>query len=151
MKSVIGSFAGILLMLPVMAMLPVTTKAAQTPADPFADPYKEFCAVCHGASLEGAAQGVPLAGRALTHGDSVDAIAKSIANGFPQGKMPGFSATMDEVTIRRVATYIAETRASLNYSDFRIAAAPAVPEGAIKSEKQAFRIETFAHGPRPHP
>jgi mono/diheme cytochrome c family protein len=91
-------------MLPVMAMLPVTAKAQQAQVDPFADPYKEFCAVCHGAAMEGAAQGVPLAGRALTHGDTVDAIAKSIADGFPQGRMPAFSSTMDPVKIRRIAT-----------------------------------------------
>lgn len=55
MRSVIGSFAGILLMLPVMALAPLTARAQQAPADPFADPYKEVCAVCHGANMEGAA------------------------------------------------------------------------------------------------
>jgi len=163
MKSVIGSFAGILVMLPLMATLPVDARAAQAPAagqppaavqapkDPFAEPYKEFCAVCHGANMEGAAQGVPLAGRALTHGDSVDAIAKSISEGFPQGRMPAFSATMDAVQIKRIATYIGETRASLSYADFKVAAPAAIPEGTIKSEKQSFRVETFATGLAPLP
>ena len=151
MRSVIGSFAGVLLMLPVMAMLPVTAKAQQAQVDPFADPYKEFCAVCHGAAMEGAAQGVPLAGRALTHGDTVDAIAKSIADGFPQGRMPAFSSTMDPVKIRRIATLITEKRANFSYADFRIAAPPSLPEGAISSEKQTFRVETFATGLSPLP
>jgi glucose/arabinose dehydrogenase len=162
MRSVIESFAGILLMLPLMATLPVDAGAAeataatsapatQAPKDPFADPYREFCAVCHGANLEGAAQGVPLAGRALTHGDSVDAIAKSIAEGFPQARMPGFAATMDAVQIRRVATWIGEKRASLSYADFKVAAPAAVPAGIIRSEKQAFRVETFASGLAPLP
>lgn len=124
---------------------------AAQPPDPFADPYRESCAVCHGANLEGAAQGVPLAGRALTHGDSMDALVKSIAEGFPQGRMPGFAATMDAVQIRRLATFIAEKRANLSYADFRIAAPPAVPEGTIHSELHGFRVETFATGIAPLP
>lgn len=147
MNSVIGSFVGIIAMLPVMA------SAAQpaAPPDPFAAPYAESCAVCHGANLEGAAQGLPLAGRSLTHGDSVDAIAKSIATGFPQGRMPAFAATMDEVKIRRLATFIAEKRSSLSYADFKIAAPPTVPEGAIKSRAHTFHVETFATGLAPLP
>ena len=151
MKSVIGSFAGVLLMLSVMTLLPVAAKAQQAPVDPFADPYKEFCAVCHGANMEGAAQGVPLAGRALTHGDTVDAIAKSISSGFPQGRMPAFSTTMDEVKIRRIATYIGEKRADLSYADFKVAAPPSTPEGVVRSEAAAFRVETFATGLAPLP
>ena len=128
------------------ALLPVAALAGQAPADPFTAPYMENCAVCHGTNLEGAAQGVPLAGKPLAHGDSVDAIAKSIADGFPQGKMPAFSATMDEVTIRRMAMMISEKRANLAYTDFRIATPPAIPEGVVASEKQKFRIETLATG-----
>jgi glucose/arabinose dehydrogenase/mono/diheme cytochrome c family protein len=131
-----------------LACMPVATRA-QAPApqaDPFADPYRETCAVCHGANMEGTPQGVPLAGAALRHGDSVDAIAKSIAAGFPQGRMPAFSATMDAVKIRRLATFIGEKRADLSYADFRIGAPPAVPAAVIRSEAQAFRVETVATG-----
>lgn len=134
-----------------LALLPVAAKAAAAPADPFADPYKEVCAACHGVNLEGTPQGVPLAGRQLARGDSVDAIAKSIARGFPQGRMPSFAATMDAVQIRRVATYIAETRGNLSYSDFRIAAAPGLPAGTLRSRDQSFRVEAFATGLAPLP
>lgn len=133
----------------VLASMPVLARAAAPtapPADPFADPYKETCAVCHGANMEGTPQGVPLAGVALRHGDSVDAIAKNIAEGFPQGRMPAFAATMDAVKIKRLATFIGEQRADLSYADFRIAAPAAVPTEAIRSEKQAFRVETVATG-----
>ena len=127
----------------VSALTPVATIAQQ---DPFAATYTESCAVCHGANLEGAAQGIPLAGAKLRHGDSVDEIAKSIADGFPQTGMPGWSATMDDTKIRRLAIFISEKRSNLTYTDFKVAAPPAVPEGTIKSEKHAFRIETVATG-----
>src|SRR5689334_22206490 len=136
-----------------LAVLPVVARA-QAPApqaDPFADPYRDACATCHGAKLEGTGQGVPLAGVALRHGDSVDAIAKSIAAGFPQGRMPAFASTMDAVQIRRLATYVGETRANLSYADFRIAAVPEIPAGVIRSEVQSFRVESFATGLAPLP
>ncbi len=144
-KAIAATFAAIFAL--SSALLPEAARAqTPPPADPFADPYKEACAVCHGANMEGTAQGVPLAGVALRHGDSVDAIAKSIADGFPQGRMPAFSTTMDAVKIRRLATFIGEKRADLSYADFRIAAPPAVPADVIRSEVQAFRVETVATG-----
>src|SRR5262245_6903827 len=110
--------------------------------DPFTSTYTESCAVCHGANLEGAAQGTPLAGAALKHGDSVDAIAKTIAEGVPQTAMPAWSATLDEVAIRRLAIFISERRHDLTYTDFKIGSAPAIPQGTLQSEEHAFRIET---------
>ena len=134
-----------------LVLLPLAALAGQAPVDPFTAPYVENCAVCHGLNLEGAAQGVPLAGKPLVHGDSVDAIARSIANGVPETRMPGFSATMDDVTIRRIAMMISEKRANLAYTDFRIATPPAIPEDVVRSEKQRFRIETVATGLSPLP
>ncbi len=143
---------------PALALLALTIAPAavmaaeQAPAvDPFIQPYAQNCSACHGAKFEGAGPGVPLVGRALTHGDSVDAIAKSIADGFPQGRMPAFSATMDPVAIRRMATYIAETRANYSYADFKVAAPAVIPESVIQSEAQSFRIETVATGLAPLP
>src|SRR5262245_58839843 len=82
-------------------------------ADPFTSTYTESCAVCHGANLEGAAQGTPLAGVTLKHGDSVDAIAKTIADVVPETAMPAWSATLDETAIRRIAIFISERRHDL--------------------------------------
>lgn len=129
-------------------LAPVAAIAQQ---DVFVSTYTEFCAVCHGANLEGAAQGTPLAGKPLRHGDSVDAIAKSIAEGFAQTGMPRFADTMDETKIRRLAILISEKRSDLAYTDFNIATPPKIPEGAIKSEKESFRIETVATGIDPLP
>jgi glucose/arabinose dehydrogenase len=114
--------------------------------DPFAATYTESCSVCHGASLEGAAQGTPLVGTELRHGDSIAELTKSIAEGFPQTGMPAWSATLDDVAIQRVATFISEKRSDLTYTDFNIALPPTVPKGAIESEEHAFRIETVVEG-----
>lgn len=126
-----------------LALSPVAAMAQQ---DPFVATYAESCAVCHGANLEGAAQGTPLAGIALRHGESVDQIAKSISEGFPQTGMPAWSATLDATQIHRLAIFISEKRSDLTYTDFKVAAPPAVPEGSIKSEVHSFRIETVATG-----
>jgi glucose/arabinose dehydrogenase len=125
--------------------------AATAQQDPFVAAYEESCAVCHGANLEGAAQGTPLTGADLKHGDSVDEIVKSIADGFPQAGMPAWSATMDDVKVRRLALYILERRSSLTYTDFNVALPPTVPEETIESEEHAFRIETVATGLDPLP
>lgn len=137
-------------------MLVLVTAFALSPVamaqqDPFVAPYAESCAVCHGANFKGAAQGPPLVGTALRHGDSVDQIAKSIAEGFPQTGMPGWSTTLSDVQIRRLAIFISEKRSDLTYTDFKIGTAPAVPTGTIVSEAHAFRIETFAAGLDPLP
>ena len=131
-----------------IAALPGAAIAQQ---DPYASAYAESCAACHGPSLEGAPQGTRLVGTALRHGDSVDAIERNIAQGFPQSGMPAWSATMDPVKIRRLAIYISEQRANLGYSDFKVATPPAIPEGVIKTEAHSFRIETVISALDPLP
>jgi aldose sugar dehydrogenase len=126
------------------ALCVVTTVTAQQ--DPFVAPYRENCAVCHGEKFEGAAQGTPLAGVALRHGESIAELTKSISEGFPQAGMPAWSATLDEVRIRRLAIFIAETRANFSYTDFKVGEPPPIPQGTLKSEQHGFRIETVATG-----
>ena len=120
--------------------------AQQAPQDPFLAPYRENCSVCHGEKLEGAAQGTPLAGVPLKHGDSIEEIAQSIATGYPQAGMPAWSATLDDTKVRRLAIFISEARAKYTYTDFNVGEPPPVPTGKIDSEEQAFRIETVATG-----
>ena len=126
-------------------------QAAAAPADPYGGPYQEHCSVCHGAALEGAAQGTPLVGMALKHGDSTDALSQSIATGFAATGMPAWSATLDEDTIRRLAIFIGEQRASLSYADFKVATPPSIPTGTVTSEQHDFRIEIVAEGIDPLP
>ena len=126
--------------------LTASTASAQQPQDPFATVYKESCSACHGENMEGATQGPPLAGGALRHGDSIEQITKSITTGFPDAGMPAFSRTLDAVKLQRLAIYIGEKRSNLAYTDFKVAAATAIPDGVIKSKEHSFRIETVASG-----
>lgn len=119
---------------------------AQAPQDPFLAVYRDNCSVCHGEKLEGAAQGTPLAGVALKHGDSIADITRSITAGYPQSGMPAWSATLDDTKIRRLAIFVSEARANFTYTDFNVGEPPPVPTGTIASEEHAFRIETFATG-----
>jgi glucose/arabinose dehydrogenase len=138
---------GILALLAAVALTtvdPAPIDAQQQ--DPFGGLYQESCSVCHGASLEGAAQGTPLVGADLRHGDSIAALTKSIADGFPASGMPAWSATLDETQVQRLAIFVAEQRSKLAYTDFKIAAPPAIPEGVVQTEQHAFRIETVAAG-----
>ena len=126
-----------------------TTASAQQ--DPFVAVYGESCSVCHGENLEGAAQGTPLVGVELKHGDSIESISASIAAGFPDTGMPGWSQTLEETEIRRLAIYISERRSNLAYTDFKIAAPLLMPDGVIESELHDFRIETVTTGLDPLP
>jgi glucose/arabinose dehydrogenase len=144
MKSEVWSrFLGI-----AIAGLAAATANAQQ--DPFVADYQEHCSVCHGANLEGAAQGTPLVGE-LRHGDSIADITKSIADGVAETTMPAWSETLDAGRIQRLAIYISEQRSNLTYTDFKIAAPLAIPESVIESEVHDFRIETVATGLDPLP
>ena len=79
--------------------------------------YKENCAVCHGAQLEGASQGVALVGRELVGGDSIDAISASIANGNPAKGMPAWASVLDDEAIKSLAILIREHRLGLGFGN----------------------------------
>jgi glucose/arabinose dehydrogenase len=136
------------MMLPLLLASPAPASAAEPArqADPFGDLYAEHCSVCHGAALEGAAQGTPLAGVELRHGNSMAALTKSIAEGVPGSTMPAFGKTLDAVQVKRLATYVAEANAYLGYADFRIATPPALPTGTVHTDRHDFRVEVVAQG-----
>jgi glucose/arabinose dehydrogenase/cytochrome c553 len=119
--------------------------------DAFQAVYSEACAVCHGENGEGAAQGTPLVGVELKHGESIAELTKSIADGFPDTGMPAWSDTLEPAEIRRLAILISERRSSLAYTDFKIEASLAIPDGVIDSELHDFRVETVASGLDPLP
>lgn len=110
--------------------------------DPFVADYREHCSQCHGAELEGGATaGSRLLHVELTHGDSVADISKSIAHGFPESGMPGWSEQLSPDEIRGLAIYIAERRVDRLFTDFKIDAPIAMPEGVVKSAVHDFRVE----------
>ncbi len=119
--------------------------------DPFAPVYEEHCTECHGEDLQGTPLGVPLVGRELLHGESAEAIAASIAQGFPLAGMPAFGEALDEGRIRGLSILIAEKRAHYGRADFKVDAPLVMPEGPVPSEEHAFRLETVANGLDPLP
>ncbi|MEZ5278317.1 MAG: PQQ-dependent sugar dehydrogenase [Opitutaceae bacterium] len=69
--------------------------------------YKANCATCHGQNLEGG-QGSSLVDAYWTHGDSDEAIAQSIAEGFPDMGMIPWKNALTEEQIRSLVIYIRE-------------------------------------------
>ena len=105
--------------------------------------YQKECAVCHGKTLGGAAQGSPLVGMDLKYGSKVDEITKSITQGFPGKGMPAWSSILNEDKIFALAMYISEQRQGTNLDDFRYDAPIVVPEGIITTQKHDFIVETI--------
>lgn len=110
--------------------------------DIVAELYQRECAVCHGDTLSGGAQGTPLVGADLQHGNTVEDIAKSTAKGFADKGMPAWSPVMEEDQIWALALYITEQRQGTNLDDFRYNAPLVIPRGVIKSERHDFIVET---------
>lgn len=75
------------------------------------DVYRENCASCHGARMEGGAGGGLADGR-WAHGSSDREIAKVIAEGLPDLGMPSFQRTLSPDVIRALVVYIREMESS---------------------------------------
>ena len=114
--------------------------------EPFAPLYVENCAVCHGESFEGAALGPALVGRELTHGDTVNDIARSIAEGFPERGMPPWAGVLDEGQIRSLAILIGEQRVGRVFTDFKTDQPLTIPVEPFESERHNFRLEVVTTG-----
>jgi len=122
-------------------------KLAKIPMkDLFIKQFNKNCAGCHGEDLGGVTLGPPLVGVELRHGDSVKEIANSIATGFPQTGMPGWSETMKESQIWNLALYVAEQRQGTTILDKRDGMAVQLPEGVVESEQYKFSVEVIADG-----
>jgi glucose/arabinose dehydrogenase len=149
-KALVVAGAGLLLLLGVAAVA-FFVWIRPLLRDPFAPVYAESCTSCHGESFEGTAIGVPLVGRDLLHGDSVDDIARSIRTGFERSGMPAFGETLGEGEIRGLAILIAERRASYGRTDFKVETVIVVPAGPIETERATFRLEKVVGGLDPLP
>ncbi len=121
------------------------------PDDVVAALYASECAVCHGDGLEGAAQGTPLVGVSLIHGDNLDALTASTANGFPERGMPAWSDVLNADQIHALALFIAERRQGTSIRDFRYAAPLKIPAGDITSVVHTFKLKVVAEGLDPLP
>ena len=115
--------------------------------DEMGDIYQAQCAVCHGASLEGAAQGPGLVADRLTHGDTVSEVVVSIRDGVPSKGMPAWGGIIPPDDIRGLAIYILEKR-DLLADDARRGTGepPAIPDEAQPSELHAFSLRPVYTG-----
>jgi mono/diheme cytochrome c family protein len=102
--------------------------------------YMTHCAVCHGDTMLGAAQGSPLVGLGLRHGESMAEIAASITKGYEEKGMPAWSNMFSAQEIKSLALLIAEKRAGFS-SDLNINAELVIPAQVFKSGGQAFVLE----------
>ena len=119
--------------------------------DSFIKQFNKSCAVCHGEDLRGAAQGMPLVGNELKHGDTVPEIAESIATGFPQQGMPAWSETLTQDEIWNLALYVAEQRQGTTILDKRDKIDVVLPEGTVKTNSASFSVEQVVTGLDPMP
>ena len=120
--------------------------AAEERALTFEALYEQQCAVCHGAELQGEAIGVPLVGRDLLHGQSLEELVISIADGFPDSGMDAGSETLSTNQIRTLAVFIAEQRDSMPNGVFNVSTPIQFPEGVVASEKHSFTAVPVVDG-----
>ncbi len=124
---------------------------AEVDKDPFAPLYAENCSQCHGESYEGTGEGPALVGVELKYGDSVVEITESIATGFPQTGMSGWSGVLGEGQVQALAILVAEKRVNRQFTDFKTDKELLIPQDPIESELLNFRVETVATGLDPFP
>ncbi|HAS49978.1 MAG TPA: glucose sorbosone dehydrogenase [Gammaproteobacteria bacterium] len=108
--------------------------------------YEQECAVCHGSELQGEAIGVPLLGRDLLHGESLEEVAVSIAEGYPNSGMPAWSEALTTTQIRTLAVFIVEQRDSMPYGEFNVRTPIQFPEAVVASEKHLFTAVPVVEG-----
>lgn len=137
--------------LATLTCLAGTTAACQDRSQAFERLYQEHCAVCHGDSYQGTAQGTPLVGAPLVRGEGVEAIAKSIAEGAPDLGMPAWSETFAAGQIRSLAILVAEERANATFADFRMAPPLELPDGVTETARHGYRLTTVIGGLEPLP
>ena len=101
--------------------------------------YREYCAACHGANLEGASAPSML-DDLWTHGGSDAELTRLIAEGDLERGMPGWAAAFSAAEIRSLVVYINERR--VGYSRNRDTLPPPAPDHVFATEAHRFRVET---------
>ncbi|MEM7000592.1 MAG: PQQ-dependent sugar dehydrogenase [Pseudomonadota bacterium] len=139
--SILGILVSLIVVLGIIVVV-----SANRDTEPFEPIYAENCAVCHGEDMQGGALGPSLLAASLAHGDTVDDLTHSIAEGFPDRGMPGWQATMDEGHIRSLAIYIAERRVDLDFNNFKMADDLTIPVEVINTELASFKLEPVITG-----
>ena len=118
------------------AAVPVPGAAPRAPEKIVA----EFCFNCHGATLTG----IPapnLLDWFWIHGGRDDNITASIRDGYPESGMPAFRGVLSEDEIQGMLRYLRQQGREFELGRITIPAPPA--EMTFRSERHAFRVETF--------
>lgn len=113
--------------------------------------FSENCAVCHGDNMQGAAQGTPLVGSDLIHGESMEDLTSSITDGYADKGMPGWQAVFSVEEIKSLALWILENRAGMFYTEFNITSDLQIPTRVLHTELLDIQIETVIDGLDPLP
>lgn len=113
--------------------------------------FQDNCAICHGNRMQGTAQGTPLVGQPLLHGEKNADLVASISNGFPDKGMPPWRSQFNGEEIKSLALWIAENRDGLLYSDFKISGELEIPAEPQLSQQATFVIEPVIAGLDPLP
>jgi len=108
------------------------------------DTFQEHCAVCHGEQMQGAPQGTLLVGQSLVHGDSMQSLTASIANGFPDKGMPAWADILQAWEINTLALLIRENREG--WSDQNFVKNLEFPTEPIRTQMHSYRIERVIDG-----
>ncbi len=100
--------------------------------------YAEFCASCHGVSMEGA-QAPSMLDDVWVNGGDDESLARSISQGNEEKGMPAWGAKLNEKEIRALVIFIREQRAKVNQADI-----PRPTESiAVVSRLHSFQVNTW--------
>ena len=100
--------------------------------------------------MQGTAQGTPLIGIELRHGETIADLAASIREGNPPRGMPAWKNTLAASEIRMLAQLIVERRRGYTDHGYRLDNPMEIPEGTIATREHSFRVETFAEIAEPY-
>jgi glucose/arabinose dehydrogenase/galactose mutarotase-like enzyme len=133
-----GAVAGLVGLLRLIAP---TARAAE--ARPPEKIVAEHCGNCHGARLTG----IPapnLLDWFWIHGGRDEQVLRSIRDGYPETGMPAFKGVLTEEEMRGILGFIRRQSQAFDRGEIALPVPPA--EQVIRSEKQAFRLDTFVTG-----
>ena len=105
--------------------------------------YADLCASCHGRNLEGGKGGSLVKGEWKRGGDDVS-LARSIRLGIPEWGMPAFGNNVSEAETNALVAFIRET--GTRKVDPTPTSDLPLPEGPLRSQEHAYRIEKVAEG-----
>lgn len=136
-------FLAVCALAPALRCASFAASAAAVPGAAPRAPEKivaEFCFNCHGATLTG----IPapnLLDLFWNHGGRDENILTSIRDGWPESGMPAFRGVLFEEEIQGMLRYLRRQAREFELGRIQIPAPP--PELTFRSERHAFRVETF--------